>query len=484
MSLLSSQSPLGPQSERRRSRRDPAYHLLNRATWGFTRVDLVEFEQRGYAGWLSWQLAPLQIDDSICDSMLVQYSTLDLTAHEIAMGYFGSGSGPLGTHWGMAQELRDARLTRAIHSKRQLFERVIEFWTDHFNVTQDLGSWERAFRTVADRDVFRVHALGNFRDLLMANAKSAEMLRYLDNVSNEAGAPNENYARELLELHTLGVDGGYNENDVRELARCFTGWNIFSVTTDANFGDFRFKSWNHDGGSKVVLGQTIPGGGVEEAEGVIDYIATHPSTARFLAEKMFRFFLRYEPTTQMIDEGAAAYLSNNGEIKDLLMAVLDEKWVGQVDPLQDPKLKRPMHLALSLVRSLGDAARLLDPDGLDMTLDTLGHRSYNWPDPDGYPDDLDTWGANVLPRWTLAHDICEDAMSGLDTPNWEISQLLGWPSNADLADVLNRHLFHGYMQKPDLRALRAFINSAPVSGAALHAQAYAMAACSPSFQFA
>ena len=214
MSLLSSQSPFGPQSERRRSRRDPAYHLLNRATWGFTQADLTEFEQRGYAGWLSWQLDPDQIDDTVCDLMLAQYTTLQLTAHEIAMGYFGTGSGPLGTHWGMAQELRNARLTRAIHSKRQLFERVIEFWTDHFNVTQDIGSWARAFRTVADRDVFRQHALGNFRDLLMANAKSAEMLRYLDNVSNEAGAPNENYARELVELHTIGVDGGYNENDV------------------------------------------------------------------------------------------------------------------------------------------------------------------------------------------------------------------------------------------------------------------------------
>ena len=484
MGPVSTQSPVGPQSGHGRARRDPAYHLLNRATWGFARPDLVELNQRGYAGWLNWQLQPELIDDSICDSMLSQYPTLSLTAYEIAQGYFGTGGGPLGTHWGMAQELRNARLTRAIHSKRQLFERVIEFWTDHFNATQDLGSWQRAFRTVADREVFRQHALGNFRDLLLANAKSAEMLRYLDNVSNVAGAPNENYAREVLELHTLGVDGGYNENDVRELARCFTGWSIHSTTTETIWGDFRFKQWDHDPGSKQVLGMTIPGGGVEEAESVIDFIAVHPSTARFLAEKMFRFFLRYEPTTEMVDEGAAAFLSNNGEIKDLLLVVLDEKWVGRVDPLGDPKLKRPMHLALSLVRSLGDATRLLDPVGIDTTLVSLGHRSYNWPDPDGYPDALDTWGANVLPRWNLAHDICQNTMNGLDTPSWMIGQLLGWPSDDQLADAINRHLFNGYMSRKDLQALRAYISGSPLRSMSLRAEAYAMAACSPSFQFA
>lgn len=484
MSLLSHQSPLGPQSGRGRSRRDSAYHLLNRATWGFSQADLAEFEQRGYAGWLSWQLSPSLIDDSACDSMLLQYPTITMTAYEIAQGYFGTGGGPLGTHWGMAEELRSARLTRAIHSRRQLFERVVEFWTDHFSVTQNLGSWERAFRTVADREVFRQHALGNFRDLLMADAKSAEMLRYLDNVSNVAGAPNENYAREILELHTLGVDGGYNENDVGELARCFTGWTMFTGTADTNWGDFRFKQWLHDSGPKTVLGLNIPGGGVEEAEGVIDFIATHPSTARFLAEKMFRFFLRYEPTTEMIDEGAAAYLSNNGEIIDLVLAVLDEKWVGHVDPLHDPKLKRPMHLALSLMRSLGDATRLLDPAGLDGVLGSLGHRPYNWPDPDGYPDDLETWGSNVLPRWNLAHSICQDTMSGLDTQGWLISQLLGWPSASELADTLNQHLFNGYMQRTDLQALRTFVSSAGTTEIALRTEAYAMAACSPSFQFA
>ena len=484
MSRAGIQSPIGPQSEQGRVRRGAAYHLLNRATWGFSPDDLAELEQRGYSGWLSWQLEPDLIDDSICDSMLGQYPTLSLSAYEIAQGYFGTGGGPLGTHWGMAQELRSARLTRAVHSKRQLFERVVEFWTDHFNATQDLGSWQRAFRTVADREVFRKHALGNFRELLMANAKSAEMLRYLDNVSNVAGAPNENYSRELLELHTLGVDGGYSENDVRELARCFTGWSIYSATGDTNWGDFRFKQWDHDSGSKLVLGMTIPGGGVEEAEGVIDYLAGHPSTARFLAEKMFRFFLRYEPTTQMVDEGAAAFTASNGEIKELLLVVLDEKWVGHVNPQGDPKLKRPMHLALSLVRSLGDAARLLDPAGLDMTLVSLGHRSYNWPDPDGYPDELEAWGSNILPRWNLAHDICQNTMSGLDTPSWMIGQLLGWPSDDGLADALNQHLFNGYMARNDLRALRSYISSSGLRSMSLRAEAFAMAACSPSFQFA
>ena len=143
-----------------------------------------------------------------------------------------------------------------------------------------------------------------------------------------------------------------------------------------------------------------------------------------------------------------------------------------------------MHLALSLMRSLGDATRLLDPAGLDGVLGSLGHRPYNWPDPDGYPDDLETWGSNVLPRWNLAHSICQDTMSGLDTQAWLISQLLGWPSASELADTLNQHLFNGCMQRADLQALRTFVSSAGTTDIALCAEAYAMAACSPSFQFA
>src|SRR6185295_10677947 len=154
-------------------------------------------------------------------------------------------------------------------------------------------------KTVDDRQVTRKNALGSFRDLIWASAHSPAMMVYLDNQANHKGAPNENYARELMELHTLGVDGGYTQQDVMELARCLTGWN---VKEHFWLGDFVFTADLHDTGIKNVLGMTIPSAGIKEAEQVIGTLVTHPSTARFISTKLVRRFIADDPPQQIIEQ--------------------------------------------------------------------------------------------------------------------------------------------------------------------------------------
>ncbi|MBK8794077.1 MAG: DUF1800 family protein [Holophaga sp.] len=174
-------------------------------------------------------------------------------------------------------------------------------------------------KTVDDRDVARAHALGSFRDLLWASAHSPAMLTYLDNQANHKGAPNENYARELMELHSLGVQGGYSQADVMELARCLTGW---GVKEHFWAGEFHFEPDQHDPGEKQVLGVRIPPGGVDEAESVIERLAAHPSAARFIAAKLARRFLADQPPAEIVAKGSAAFMASGGDIQKTLRTIL------------------------------------------------------------------------------------------------------------------------------------------------------------------
>ena len=170
-------------------------------------------------------------------------------------------------------------------------------------------------KTVDDREVIRKHALGSFRDLVWASAHSPAMMTYLDNQANEKSHPNENYARELMELHTLGVDGGYSQKDVMELARCLTGWN---VKEHFWLGDFVFKEELHDSGVKHVLGLAIQPSGIQEAEQVIEMLAVHPSTAKFISTKLARRFIADEPPQPLIEKAAQTFLNTKGDILSLI----------------------------------------------------------------------------------------------------------------------------------------------------------------------
>ena len=255
--------------------------------------------------------------------------------------------------------MQSAKLARAVVSERQLDEVMVDFWENHFSVYSGKGQ-TRLFLASYDRDVIRPHALGRFRDLLEAVAKSPAMLFFLDNWESAAdslhptlaaarqpargrfagirrpaigrfpprpagaAAPkrarglNENYARELMELHTLGVDGGYSQKDVIEVARALTGW-----TMNPRDGEFVFRPEMHDAGQKVVLGRTLAAGrGIEDGEDVLDIVARHPSTARFITRKLVRHFVSDSAPPALVDQCASVFTKTDGNIRETLRCIV------------------------------------------------------------------------------------------------------------------------------------------------------------------
>src|SRR5262249_24846104 len=271
---------------------DPAFHLLSRAGFGLWPGDLDQVQRTGTDAWVESQLHPESIDDTSCDLRARRFETLNLepgTCYEFKK--------PV-----LRDELTRHRLIRATYSRRQLFEVMVEFWSEHFNIYLEKGDCIY-LKPSDERDVIRAHALGRFKEMVRASATSPAMLVYLDGKHNRKTAPedkpNENYARELLELHTLGVNGGYTQNDVSEVARCLTGWQL---RTRWRRGTVNFEPAWHDSGSKTVLGRVINAGtGEQELEAVIDLACNHASTARHIATKLVRHFVSDEPPASLVD---------------------------------------------------------------------------------------------------------------------------------------------------------------------------------------
>ncbi len=447
--------------------------LLERTSYGFSRADLAELRQRGPWAYLEWQLEPDTIDDSYVDAELGQFPALTMSGQQL-FDTFGFDNGWLTSH-----QLRGARILRAVSSRRQLYERMVEFWTDHLNVPA--GQDDAYFlKVVDDRDVIRPHALGNFRDMLRASSKSAAMLSSLDNDSNELGAPNENYSREVMELHSLGVDGGYTEDDVRELARCFTGW-TFNHTWEPNYGEFRFDSWRHDDGPKTVLGVNIPaGGGLTDGELMIDFLALHPQTAKHLATKLTRWLLSYDPPKAIVDRAAAAYLASGGEIKPMVRVILSADGFARAKPWENRKFKRPAHFAFSLLRAL--EAPQGDLDQAPWSINNLGQHLYSWPAPNGYPDSAGAWGSNLLPRWTFASHLCIGWLWWNTIPQSHLVQLIENADRSDWAKAIDLVLTGGRMTVEERAAVQSFVDNVPFVSDSDLGQAFEVAANSPTFQ--
>lgn len=372
---------------------------LNRLTFGPRVEERARFAEIGLQAYVEEQLDFESMDDFSSDLRLSTFDTLHMEANEIEGvtnqlfdGYDRERP---------ATELRQATLLRQIYSKRQLYELMVEFWSDHFNIFIEK---EPLFclKPVDDREVIRKHALGNFRDLVWASAHSPAMLVYLDNHVNEKIHPNENYARELMELHTLGVDGGYTQNDVMELARCLTGW---TVKEHFWLGEFTFNEDMHDEGVKNVLGLTIQPSGQSEAEQVIEHLVTHPSTARFIATKLTRRFVADDPPQEIVEKAAQTFLNTNGDIKSVLRVVLLNGLA-----FAQPKYKRPANFITSALRltntETDDAHALLD------YLLRMGQPYFNLPTPDGYPDVSAPWQSNLMPRWQFAFELIRNEIAG------------------------------------------------------------------------
>ena len=302
-------------------------------------------------------------------------------------------------------ELQCAAILRATYSPNQLKERMVDFWSNHFNIYSEKkdGAF---FKSAEEEDIIREHALGSFKEMATKMSKSPAMLLYLDNEQNAKEHPNENYARELLELHTLGIYGGYTQKDIQEVARCLTGWKVEDrhMLSQKQFppvaqGSFRFDAKAHDDGMKVVLGHTIPaGGGIKDGERVLEIVVNHPSTSKYLAKKLVMFFTgsRSESLERVVDE---AYKSNNGNIAAMVRPILlsEEQLKG------DPIIRRPLDFICAALRR-GAAITDGGPD-IQRYLRSLGQPMYEWPMPDGYPVDQLSWANTILPRWQFAYDL-------------------------------------------------------------------------------
>lgn len=443
----------------------PERMLINRCTYGWTPQEQALLFQLGYNGYLEYHLAYDSIDDSELDLFLRRYTTLFMEPYELYAVTRGQ----------IVSELSEALCFRMWRSKRQLFERVVEFWTDHFSMNI-LDSDVTYLKPVDDREVIRRHALGRFRDLLWESAHSPAMLVYLDNNTNRAGAPNENYARELLELHTLGVDGGYTQQDVIEVARCFTGWTVYGGGTGNLRGKFRYVPSLHDNGPKRVLGYDIPaGGGIRDGEIVLDILVNHPNTARYVSTKLAKWLWGENPPEGIVAPVIAAYNSTSGDIKAMVRALLNKAALMQAPP----KFKRPMHLFVNGLRAYSPTVSNLN-NFRTQHLAAAGHSPYSWGPPDGYPDTLLYWSGLLLPRWNFGFSMMANQIGGL-TP--DMGYLTGGATRAaDIADRINQLAFGGSLPRADRDALVQYMLPDPVSNTRTR-DGFALALALPGFQW-
>ena len=359
--------------------------LLRRVTYGLTDADVQAAKKYGFRGFVERQLDYTHLDDSAADAFVA--SKYPLLSQNTTQLFAATAST-------VQLQLQQSTLYRAAFSTRQLYERMVEFWTNHFNISIVKVGY---LKVVDDRDVIRQYAMTTFRDLLYASAKSGAMMAYLDQNQSRSGAPNQNYAREIMELHTLGVNGGYTQNDVAELSRVLTGWTI------AGRGDFAFNPAIHDWGAKTVLGVTIPAGspsmgaaGIKEGETMLDVLLAHPSTATFIATKMLHWFLTYDPLPAQIAAVASTYTTTGGDIRAMIRTTLDSAWLTAA-PM---KLKRPFHFIASSLRTSSPA--VTNVVTINSQLTNVGQPLFHWDTPDGYPDRVEYWAGNVLPRWSYA----------------------------------------------------------------------------------
>ncbi|MCP3918485.1 MAG: DUF1800 domain-containing protein [bacterium] len=448
--------------------------LVHKTTQGYTEGEFAQASIMGYDAWIEYQLAYESIDDSALEDLLASlFPSLAMTGPELYANY--GVPGDFGT---VINDLRIAALARSILSPRQLFERMVEFWTDHFNIFHLHSEPVALLKTVDDREVIRAHALGSFPDMLRASTKSGAMIIYLDNLTNIVGAPNENYSRELMELHALGVDGPYNEQDVQELARCFTGWTLTGAPV--NWGEFIFYPPFHDFGPKTVLGIDIPaGGGISDAETIVDHLAMHPTTAAFVSRKMIQWILGYEPPQALVDQTANIYLATSGDIKQMLRFILRRNHVMANVPFDQRKHKRPAAFFTGLLRQT-------QPESIgafDLIFETfvMGQLPFNWGPPDGYPDTVAAWGGAVLPRWDLAaRYLGEQLVTSVSAAR--LFQLMGTTPTTQWASRINFVLTGGYMTPQEESEIQTYIDTRGPTARTLR-DAFALAASTPSYQY-
>ena len=409
---------------------DPqSIHFLNRISFGARPEDVARLASIGMETYLDEQLSPATIDDSALDEHLKDLAILKMDRRAL---YALKDS-----EWRIAQTMVTAFVRRAVFSKRQLLERLTEFWTDHFNINADDVEYTPDLLQL--HNTIRKNALGNFQTLLLETAKSRAMLIYLDNFINEKEHPNENYARELMELHTLGVDGGYTELDVKEVARAFTGWTTHDETADG----FYFDANMHDTDEKTVLGHTLPAGrGIEDGLHVLGIVAHHPATARFVCRKLAVRFVSDNPPDSLVDAMVEIWQQTGGEIKPVLRHLFLS---AEFAAAMGQKFRRPLDFLAGALRATGTT--FYDQWTWEEMMRSLGQIPFGWHPPNGYPDVASAWMTTngLLARWNIAMQLTHGAQSdaefghGLHT---DLFARIGSPATVSaLVDAVSEQVF-------------------------------------------
>ena len=382
---------------------DDASHVINRLSFGPRPGQHAEISALGAREFIARQLDPESIDDHWVEARSGRFEALRAWPLGELLEYDSRE---------LLDQLTRHKILHAVHSKRQLKEVMVDFWSDHFNIDPSKGD-TKWLKPADDRDVIRAHALGSFPALLKASVLSPSMLWYLDGRvnrrANEAEKPNENHGRELLELHSMGVHGGYTQQDVMEIARCLTGWTVRErAKSRFAVGKVEFRPDLHDDGPKFLLGNRIPAGlGAADLDRVIEIVAHHPSTARYIAEKLCRRFIADDPPAVAVSVVAETFQRTRGEIKPTLTTLFDtpEFWSSR-----GGKIKRPFHFVVSALRAT--SARTQAGSALQNHLLRLGHAPFQYPTPDGYPEEAQPWMATLLWRWKFALDFANRAIEG------------------------------------------------------------------------
>ncbi len=372
---------------------DPGLHLLRRAAFGVTKGLAAQMATLGPNAWLEQQLAPSSITDTKMDDLMA--TRFPRISYSIAQALANIEE----FSWGLMYDVSISTLARAAWSKRQLFEVMCDFWSNHLNVSCPSDEvW--ANRHDYDRNVIRKHALGKFSDMLRASATHPAMMLYLNNAESDKSEPNENYGRELLELHTVGVAAGYSEAEMRQSALIMTGFTI-----GWNTYEFRYaQSWHYTGPVQVLgfsHANATAAGGYQVGLDYVNYLAHHPSTATRIATKLCQRFVDDVPPPALVQALAATYLANDTAIVPVLRQLFTSpEFASSIGS----KIRRPMESLVATVRTLGikpDVDGIKGMRSLYWMVSDLGQAPLAWGPPNGYPDTADAWrsAGGVLARW-------------------------------------------------------------------------------------
>lgn len=443
----------------------PTNRLVRRVTMGITAPEAAKAARIGFGAYLEEQLNPQNIDDSRVD--------VEVAARWPRTTWPVTKLSGLNDDWRTIDQLQQSTIYRAVRSKKQLQERMVEFWRDHFSITtyKVPGAQMVPFM----RDVVRPMALSKFPQLLRGVVGHVAMLSYLDNVYNFGDAPNINFARELLELHTVSPASGYTTQDIKNLARIFTGWSVNEgFLSLGDRGKFQYRPELHSVGDKVVMGHFVPNGQQSEGENICAWLGLHPWTAQFLCTKLAKWFLGDSPPASLIQSAVNVYLSTLGDMRAVLRVLLTPETLMAAQP----KLKRPFHLVVSSLRSTN--AKLKDLNYLKwIQLEALGQVPFTWEPPDGFPDRTEYWAASMRPRLQYCYNLGNDEVWGVTIhPWWKLDTL----TTDDVVNSLDKALCGGEMSNRDRNSVRHFVQSQPLFEHRVRA-AHSIALSSPSFQW-